>query len=50
MAICTTKHNPSKDPKFHQIEIFDGAGMSTSAPFIILNRGWDLRIGIVIGC
>jgi hypothetical protein len=33
------KHNPSKEPKFHQAEIFDGAGRSTKALFMILNKG-----------
>lgn len=48
VAICMIKHNPNKDPKFHKVEIFAGAGKSTTAPFAILNKGWDFRIGIVI--
>jgi hypothetical protein len=33
------KHKPNNDPKFHHLEIFDGAGKSTKALFIILNKG-----------
>lgn len=33
------KHNPNNDPKFHQAEILDGAGKSTKALFMILNKG-----------
>lgn len=42
------KHNPNKDPKFHQLEILDGAGKSISALLIILIKGWNFRIGLFI--
>jgi len=43
------KQSPSKDPKFHQAEIFEGAGKSTNLLLIILIRGWFNRIGLFIG-
>ncbi len=51
VAICITKHSPSIDPKFHQIERFLGAGRSTSLLFTIFRAGWDFRMGlnIVVG-
>jgi hypothetical protein len=48
VAICSTKYKPSNDPKFHQIEMFEGEGMSTNALFPILKRGWVTRIGLFI--
>lgn len=48
MAIWIIKHSPRSDPKFHQLEILDGAGKSTKALFIILNKGWVFRIGLFI--
>jgi hypothetical protein len=33
------KQRPNNEPKFHQAEIFEGAGKSTNALFIILNKG-----------
>jgi hypothetical protein len=39
VIIWEIKHNPSKEPKFHQAEIFIGAGKSTKELFIILIRG-----------
>lgn len=37
------KHNPNKEPKFHQAEILEGAGRSTRALFAIFNKGWVFR-------
>lgn len=48
VAICTIKHKPSKDPKFHQEERLEGAGRSTKAPLAILKRGCCSRIGLCI--
>jgi hypothetical protein len=42
------KQSPNKDPKFHHLEILEGAGKSTSALFIILKSGWVFRIGLFI--
>jgi len=46
--ICITRHRPSIDPKFHQIDKFLGAGRSTSLAFTILKAGWDFRRGLNI--
>jgi hypothetical protein len=48
VKICVIKHNPNNDPKFHQLEIFEGAGRSIKALFIILNKGCIFRIGLFI--
>lgn len=45
MRICVIRQKPSREPKFHQAEIFDGVGRSTSALFRILMIGWVLRVG-----
>lgn len=45
VAICITRHSPSRDPKFHQIDKFLGAGRSTRLLFRILIAGWDFRVG-----
>lgn len=37
------RHSPRRDPKFHQTEIFDGAGRSTSASLAILIKGCVFR-------
>ena len=42
------KHNPNKEPKFQNTEMFLGNGRSTKAPLAILNKGCVLRIGIDI--
>lgn len=39
VAIWTIRQRESKEPKFHKIEIFAGAGRSTRAPFAILSKG-----------
>lgn len=46
--ICTIKHSPSSDPKFHHDEIFTGAGRSTKALLTILNKGCLVRKGLFI--
>lgn len=33
------RHNPSKEPKFHQVEIFLGTGRSINELLIILING-----------
>lgn len=49
MAIWIIRHSPRSDPKFHQTEMFEGAGRSTRASFAIFRSGWDLRsVGWVI--
>jgi hypothetical protein len=37
------KHNPRRDPKFHQAEMLIGAGRSTKALLAILTRGCVFR-------
>jgi hypothetical protein len=39
VKICNIKHRPSKEPKFHQLEILEGAGRSINALFIIFKSG-----------
>jgi len=39
VKICSIKHNPSKDPKFHQIEMFRGVGKYTSELLTTLKIG-----------
>jgi hypothetical protein len=48
VAIWIIKHKPNKDPKFHQAEIFEGAGRSTRALLAILNKGCLVRNGLFI--
>lgn len=38
MTICVIKHRPSREPKFHQVEIFDGVGRSIRELLMIFNR------------
>lgn len=40
----------SRDPKFHQAEMFEGAGRSISELLIIFSSGWDLRMLGAISC
>lgn len=47
MRICTARQTPSRDPKFHQEEMLDGAGRSMNESLIILNSGWDLRMLVI---
>lgn len=44
VAICRTRHTPSKDPKFHHDEMFDGAGRSMNEWLIIFSNGWFFRM------
>lgn len=44
MRICVAKQMASRDPKFHQAEILEGAGRSIRELLIIFSRGWDLRM------
>lgn len=48
VRICTARHTPSSEPKFHQEEIFEGAGRSMNESFTILSRGWDFRMLVIV--
>lgn len=37
------RHIPRRDPKFHQAEMLEGVGRSTTASLAIFRRGWVLR-------
>lgn len=39
MRIWTARQIPSRDPKFHQEEMLDGAGRSMNESLMILNSG-----------
>lgn len=39
VKICTIRHRSSREPKFHQAEMLEGAGRSISASLTILNKG-----------
>lgn len=43
MRIWMTKQRPSREPKFHQTEMLEGAGRSTNASFAIFRSGWVFR-------
>lgn len=43
MSSWIARHNPKREPKFHQIEMFEGAGRSTRASLAIFNRGCVFR-------
>lgn len=43
MTICVTKQMPKSDPKFHQVEMFDGVGRSIRESLMIFSKGWFLR-------
>lgn len=43
VKIWVTRQIPKRDPKFHQAEMFTGAGRSTNALLAILIKGCDLR-------
>lgn len=43
VRIWAARQSPSRDPKFHQTEMFEGAGRSTRASFAIFRRGWVFR-------
>jgi hypothetical protein len=36
LRICTIKHTPRSEPKFHIVEILDGVGKSTKELLTIL--------------
>ena len=48
VIIWAPKHKLNKDPKFHNNEIFLGAGKSTKLLLIILVKGWFVRKFIII--
>ena len=39
VRICRIRQMPSREPKFHHDEMFDGAGRSTNASLIIFIKG-----------
>lgn len=45
MVIWIIRHKISREPKFHQYEIAEGAGRSIRAEFKIFSKGWDFRKG-----
>lgn len=48
---CSIRHSPIIDPKFHQMEILIGVGMSSSLFFNNKNRGWGvLREFTIVLC
>lgn len=42
------RHNPRRDPNFHQIDNFEGKGRSTNDPFSIRKIGCSFRNGPAI--
>ena len=50
VRICVMRQIASRDPKFHQAEMFEGAGRSMRELLTIFSRGWDFRmLGAIIG-
>lgn len=47
VKICRARQIPKRDPKFHQEEMFDGAGRSMKELLIIFIRGWDFRMLVI---
>ena len=45
VIIWMIKHRPNREPKFHQIDRFIGAGRSITELEIIFKRGCDFRRG-----
>lgn len=43
MRIWAIRHRPSREPKFHQAEMLEGVGRSTTMSFAIFSSGWVLR-------
>lgn len=43
VRIWMTRQAPSSEPKFHQAEMFEGAGRSINEWLTILISGWVLR-------
>lgn len=48
VRICVARQSNSREPKFHHVEILDGAGRSINALLIVLRRGWVFRMIIVL--
>jgi hypothetical protein len=44
VKICTPRHNPNREPKFHMAERLAGDGNSTNEPETIFNTGCVLLI------
>lgn len=44
VRIWVSRQMPRRDPKFHQAEMFEGAGRSIKELLTIFNRGWDFRM------
>ena len=44
MRIWVVRQTASREPKFHQAEMFDGAGRSIRELLIIFSRGGDFRM------
>lgn len=49
VRIWVIRQIPSKDPKFHQAEMFEGEGRSIRELLMILRRGCDFRMFGAIG-
>lgn len=49
VRICEIRQRPRRDPKFHQTEMLEGAGRSTSASLAIFSKGCDLRRLVIRG-
>lgn len=49
VMICVVRQIARRDPKFHQAEMFEGAGRSIRALLTIFSRGWDFRMFGAIG-
>ena len=47
VRICRTRQIPSREPKFHHDEMFDGAGRTTNALFTIFINGWDFQMLVI---
>lgn len=39
VTICVMRQMPKRDPKFHQIEIFDGVGRSIRESLMVFSSG-----------
>lgn len=48
VRICVVRQIPRREPKFHQVERFEGAGRSVSELLIIFSRGWVFRGWVII--
>ena len=47
VMIWVIRQRPKRDPKFHQDEMFDGAGRSMKEWLIIFARGWCFRMLVI---